>query len=86
MINYYFYHLFYKNNKGYTENDYKLLLEKYGQESFEQFFEKNIWGKNNLIADLQNILPYFGCSISNNKLTKNQNYENNLLYNFLLSR
>lgn len=80
------YHLFYKNNKGYTENDYKLLLVKYGQESFEQFFEKNIWGKNNLIADLQNILPYFGCSISNNKLTKNQNSENNLLYNFLLSR
>ena len=80
------YHLFYKNNKGYTENDYKALLEKYGQESFEQFFAKNIWGKNNLIADLQNILPYFGCSINNNKLTKNQNSENNLLYNFLLRR
>ena len=80
------YHLFYKNNKGYTENDYQVLLEKYGQESFEQFFTKNIWGKNNLIADLQNILTYFGCSINNNKLTKDQNSENNLLFNFLLSR
>ncbi len=80
------YHLFYKNNKGYTENDYQALLEKYGQESFEQFFAKNIWGKNNLIADLQNILTYFGCSINNNKLTKGQNSENNLLFNFLLSR
>jgi predicted metalloprotease with PDZ domain len=80
------YHLYYKNNKGYTENDYQILLEKYGQESFEQYFKKNIWGKNNLIADLQNILPYFGCSIINNKLTKNINTENNLLFNFLLSR
>ena len=80
------YHLFYKNNIGYTENDYRTLLEKYGQESFEQFFTKNIWGKNNLIADLQNILTYFECSINNNKLTKNKNAENNLLFNFLLSR
>lgn len=79
------YHLYYKNNKGYTENDYRELLEKYGQESFEQFFAKNIWGKNNLINDLQNILTYFGCSINDNKLTKNKNSENNLLFNFLLS-
>ena len=79
------YHLYYKNNKGYTENDYRELLEKYGQESFEQFFAKNIWGKNNLITDLQNILTYFGCSINDNKLTKNKNSENNLLFNFLLS-
>jgi hypothetical protein len=63
-----------------------MLLEKYGQESFEHYFEKNIWGKNNLIADLQNILPYFDCCIDNNKLTKNINSENNLLFNFLLNR
>lgn len=80
------YHLFYKNNIGYTENDYKLLLEKYGKESFEHYFEDIIWGKNNLIAELQNILPYFDCYIRNNKLTKTLDSENNLLFNFLLNR
>lgn len=80
------YHLFYKNNKGYTENDYKLLLEKYAQESFDGYFENIIWGKNNIIAALQNILPYFDCSIDNKKLTKNIKSENNSLYNFLLNR
>lgn len=80
------YHLFYKQNKGYTENDYKFLLEKYSKESFEHYFEAVIWGKNNLIAELQNILPYFDCSINNNKLTKNINSENNSLFNFLVNR
>ena len=80
------YHLFYKQNKGYTENDYKLLLEKYGQESFEHYFETVIWGKNKMIAELQNILPYFDCSIDNNKLTKSINSENNSLFNFLVNR
>jgi predicted metalloprotease with PDZ domain len=80
------YHLFYKKNKGYTENDYKLLLEKYAQESFDVYFENIIWGKNNIIAALQNILPYFDCSIDNKKLTKNIKSENNSLYNFLLNR
>jgi hypothetical protein len=80
------YHLFYKQNKGYTENDYKFLLEKYSKESFEHYFEAVIWGKNNLIAELQNILPYFDCCINNNKLTKNINSENNSLFNFLVNR
>lgn len=80
------YHLYYKNNKGYNENDYKLLLEKYGQESFERYFETVIWGKNKIIAELQNILPYFDCSIDNNKLTKSINSENNSLFNFLVNR
>jgi predicted metalloprotease with PDZ domain len=80
------YHLFYKKNIGYTENDYKLLLEKYGEESFEHYFEDIIWGKNNLIAELQNILPYFGCYITNNKIAKTLELENNLLFNFLLNR
>jgi predicted metalloprotease with PDZ domain len=80
------YHLFYKKNKGYTENDYKLLLEKYGKESFEHYFETVIWGKNKMIAELQNILPSFDCYISNNKLTRNLNTENNSLFNFLVNR
>ena len=79
-------YLFYKKNIGYTENDYKLLLEKYGEESFEHYFEDIIWGKNNLIAELQNILPYFDCYITNNKIAKTLESENNLLFNFLLNR
>jgi predicted metalloprotease with PDZ domain len=80
------YHLYYKQNKGYTEEDYKLLLEKYGKESFESYFEKIIWGKNNLVNELQNILPYFGCYINDYKLITTENTENNLLFNFFLNR
>ncbi len=80
------YHLFYKQNKGYTEVDYRNLLEKYSGESFEQYFEKIIWGRNNIITELQNILPYFGCSINDYKLIKLKEAENNMLFNFFLNR
>lgn len=80
------YHQYYKQNKGYTEADYRALLEKYGQESFEHYFETIIWGKGNIVAELQNILTHFGCYINSNKLTKTETAENNPLFNFLLNR
>ena len=55
---------FYKNNKGYTESDYKALLEKYSGISFDKYFKDIIWGKGNFENYLEEISEYIGCSIT----------------------
>jgi predicted metalloprotease with PDZ domain len=52
---------FYKHEKGYTENDYKTLLEKYAGISFDAYFSELIWGKGHFNKWLQEICGYIGC-------------------------
>lgn len=63
------YHQFYKHQKGYDENDYRNLLEKYAGISFENYFNELILGKGHCEKWLQETLSFIGCSID---LAKNQ--------------
>lgn len=67
------YQNFYKHGKGYTEDDYKKLLEKYSGISFEKYFSEIIWGKNNFEKYFEEIIEYLGCNLlfSAFKLAKN---------------
>jgi predicted metalloprotease with PDZ domain len=56
-----FYNHYYKQHKGYTEADYKSLLEQYAGISFTDYFNEIIWGKGHFnkwlsqVADLAGI-------------------------------
>jgi len=57
------YNTCYKHDKGYTEADYKNLLEKYSGISFTAYFNDIIWGKGNFEKYLYKICEYLGCTI-----------------------
>jgi predicted metalloprotease with PDZ domain len=67
------YQLYYKHDKGYTEGDYKGLLEKYAGQSFDVYFAELIWGKGNYDKWLAMAADLAGCSIDaiTSKLTRN---------------
>lgn len=54
------YHSFYKNQRGYTENDYKNLLEKYSGISFENYFSQLVNGTGNYLPLLKECFDYTG--------------------------
>lgn len=58
------YYGFYKKEKGYTENDYQKLLEKYSGISFCTYFEELVNGTASYIPDLAESLSYLGYEIS----------------------
>lgn len=78
------YNQFYKHDKGYTEADYKQLLEKYGNSSFENYFSELIWGKGHYQQWLSVAADLIGCSINfeSGELIKNQNLTDKQLTNF----
>jgi predicted metalloprotease with PDZ domain len=57
------YQNFYKHGKGYTQNDYKSLLEKYSGISFDNYFKEIIFGKNYFEKYLKEIADYMGCKL-----------------------
>jgi predicted metalloprotease with PDZ domain len=58
------YNTYYKSNKGYTEADYKLLLEKYAGIPFDSYFTEIIWGKGHFNKWLQQTAELIGCAIN----------------------
>lgn len=58
------YNEFYKKNRGYTENDYKQLLEKYSGISFENYFTDLVNGTKSYLPLLSECLSYIGYEIS----------------------
>ncbi len=79
------YQNYYKHGKGYTENDYRLLLEKYSGISFENYFKEIIFGKNYFEKYLMEMTGYLGCRIvyPSSKLHKNEDFsiEQNEIFN-----
>jgi predicted metalloprotease with PDZ domain len=57
------YQQFYKHDKGYSENDYKQLLEKYSGQSFDLYFEELIHGKGYFEKWLAVTSDILGCTI-----------------------
>ena len=72
---FYLYNQFYKHNIGYTETDYKQLLEKYSNSSFDNYFKEVIWGKGHYKKWLTTATDLIGCSINfaTGELTQNKN-------------
>jgi predicted metalloprotease with PDZ domain len=66
------YHGCYAKGKGYSEAEYKLLLEKYAGNSFDLYFKEIIWGKNFFEKYLVELLTNIACSLDLNgkRLTK----------------
>lgn len=64
------YHNFAEKNKGYSELDYKNLLEKYAETSFDDFFKKYIWGKEDFEPELKSTLSHIGCELISVKSRK----------------
>lgn len=58
------YNQFYKKDKGYTEPDYKTLLEKYAGISFDSYFTEIIWGRGHFNNWLTLVTDLIGCSIN----------------------
>jgi hypothetical protein len=57
------YHECFAKSKGYSEAEYKLLLEKYAGISFDLYFKEIIWGKNFFEKYLVELLPEIACSL-----------------------
>ena len=74
----------YKHDKGYTESDYKTLLEKYAGCSFNEYFNELIWGKGHFKNWLVKAADWIGCSLNwdSGELTRNQNPTEKQLINF----
>lgn len=58
------YNNYYKKGMGYTESDYKKLLEKYSGISFEKYFAEIIWGKGYFEKYLREAVSEIGCEIN----------------------
>lgn len=58
------YNRFHKAGKGYTETDYKNLLEQYAGISFADYFKELIWGKGHFDKWLQLVSGLMGCEIN----------------------
>lgn len=57
------YNHYYKQQKGYTEADYKHLLEQYAGISFTEYFNELIWGKGYFDKWLFKVTSLIGCEI-----------------------
>jgi predicted metalloprotease with PDZ domain len=61
---------YYKKNKGYTETDYKNLLEKFSGVSFDVFFTNYVWGTESYEPLLKDCLNYIGCELISTRSRK----------------
>jgi len=57
------YYEFYKKNRGYTENDYRQLLEKYSGISLESYFRNLVNGTESYLPLSEECLSYIGYEI-----------------------
>lgn len=57
------YYEFAKKNKGYSEEDYKNIIEEVAQTSFEEFFKDYYYGTASYKEKLIEVLNYIGCEI-----------------------
>lgn len=64
------------HNKGYTEEIYKQLLEKYAGCTMDDYFEKIIWGKGYIQETVNLLLKKVGCELKQN-ITENWYIHNN---------
>ncbi len=80
------YHDYYKNNKGYTESDYKNLLEKYAGISFDSYFKDIIWGKGKIEKYLEEYISLLSCSIFEKKIQRQIDVESNPLFVYWMNR
>jgi predicted metalloprotease with PDZ domain len=55
---------FAKNNKGYTMDDYKAILEKITSNNWDDYFNQLVTGTNDYQPHLKEALSYFGLEIS----------------------
>ncbi|HCP92783.1 MAG TPA: peptidase M61 [Bacteroidetes bacterium] len=78
------YHNFYKHDKGYSEADYKLLLEKYSSLNFDAYFADLIWGRGKYENWLVKAANLIGCTIhfESGELTKNESITEQQRTNF----
>lgn len=60
------YHQYYKHHKGYDEEIYRELLEKYSGNGFDEYFNSIIHGKATMQQALENALQYVGCVLNRN--------------------
>jgi len=58
------YNDFAKQSKGYSEEEYKIILEKVSGINFDEFFQNFIWGTKNYEQQLKDCLSYIGFSLS----------------------
>lgn len=75
------YERFYKNNKGYTEQDYQEILEELCGQNMDAYFKEIIWGKGNIEKQLPATLALLGLQIEETPAV--HTYEN--LYGFKAS-
>ena len=59
----YLYFEFSKKGKGYTESDYKGIVEHIADASFEEFFKKYIYGVETYETQLKECLDHIGCQL-----------------------
>ena len=57
------YHDLAKKGKGYSEEDYKNILESIGGVSFTDYFEKYVWGTEDDQPLLEECFEYLGCEL-----------------------
>jgi predicted metalloprotease with PDZ domain len=53
----------YKQGRGYTEESYLMLLEKFSGVSFSQYSDEELWGRGKLAGHLEHALELAGCAI-----------------------
>ncbi len=64
------YERFGKKGIGYTEKDYKSILEEVSGVSFDEIFDKLVWGTQDYIPYIEESLSYLGCQLEFNKNPK----------------
>lgn len=57
------YERFGKTGIGYTESDYRAVIEEVGGTSFKQFFDDHVYGTKDIEAELNELLEYVGIHI-----------------------
>lgn len=54
-------------NKGYTEQDYKTIIEKISGKNFDKFFKNYVWGTKSFESELKKCLGYLNYTFKKEK-------------------
>jgi len=57
------YHEFAQRSKGYSESDYLQIISSLAGKDYTDFFEKYVWGLEDVGSKLNECLEYIGCSL-----------------------
>lgn len=55
-----FYQEYYQQGKGITEEDYKIIVERFADENLDEFFESYVYGVEDIKEELQKALAFQG--------------------------